>query len=204
MARTRNDSAPLELDGLIGEAHFVERHELVVPLPLDVVWSAALDVTEREVRVLRPLVSLRALLSRARRGAGAADRTVLDMFEDDGFLVVRRDEQADRSATVLTCAAGRFWSMRNDAAVVFRGLDDWRGFTQGDHVKVAASLVATEVEGGTRLVTETRVVGTDEQARRTFGRYWIIIRGPSGLIRRSWLAAIGRRAAAMQADPAGR
>lgn len=37
---------------------------------------------------------------------------------------------------------------------------------------------------------------TDDAARRAFALYWLLIRGPSGLIRRSWLAAIDRRATA--------
>lgn len=44
------------------------------------------------------------------------------------------------------------------------------------------------------LTTETRVLLTDERSRRAFGRYWLLIRPFSGLIRRRWLAAIVRRA----------
>jgi hypothetical protein len=62
--------------------------------------------------------------------------------------------------------------------------------------KAAFSLAVEERDGATVVTTETRVVGTDSRARRAFGAYWLIIRGPSGLIRRSWLAAIDRRARA--------
>jgi hypothetical protein len=44
------------------------------------------------------------------------------------------------------------------------------------------------------LTTETRVLLTDERSRRAFGRYWLLIRPFSGLIRRRWLAAIVCRA----------
>ncbi|HEX2497394.1 MAG TPA: hypothetical protein VHO00_01235 [Actinomycetes bacterium] len=44
------------------------------------------------------------------------------------------------------------------------------------------------------LTTETRVLLTDDRSRRAFGRYWLVIRPFSGLIRRRWLAAIARRA----------
>ncbi|MEP7335602.1 MAG: hypothetical protein ABI717_07460, partial [Actinomycetota bacterium] len=46
------------------------------------------------------------------------------------------------------------------------------------------------------LSTETRVLLTDERSRKLFRRYWIVIRPFSGLIRREWLRAIARRAAA--------
>jgi hypothetical protein len=46
----------------------------------------------------------------------------------------------------------------------------------------------------TRLSTETRVFATDALAQRRFRRYWRVIYPGSALIRRSWLAAIKRRA----------
>jgi hypothetical protein len=55
-------------------------------------------------------------------------------------------------------------------------------------------LVRAEGEGS-RLITETRVAGTDATASRRFRRYWRLIRLGSGAIRRSWLAAIRRRVA---------
>ena len=56
--------------------------------------------------------------------------------------------------------------------------------------KIVANFRVSEGE----LTTETRVLLTDERSRRAFGRYWLLIRPFSGLIRRRWLAAIVRRA----------
>ena len=50
------------------------------------------------------------------------------------------------------------------------------------------------VDGGTLLTTETRIKGTDEEARRRFRRYWRVVMPGSALIRRAWLRAIRRRA----------
>jgi len=47
---------------------------------------------------------------------------------------------------------------------------------------------------GSLLTTTTAVVPTNAAARRAFGRYWLLIRVPSGLIRREMLAAVDRRA----------
>ncbi|MGI9120895.1 MAG: hypothetical protein ACR2G7_12375 [Acidimicrobiales bacterium] len=47
---------------------------------------------------------------------------------------------------------------------------------------------------GTRLTTETRVKATDATTRRRFGRYWLVIRAGSGLIRRELLGAVSRQA----------
>ena len=51
-----------------------------------------------------------------------------------------------------------------------------------------------ETEGGTRLVTETRITATDDQSRRRFGRYWLVVRPGSGLIRGEFLRIIARKA----------
>ena len=45
-----------------------------------------------------------------------------------------------------------------------------------------------------RVITETRVHGTDAWARRRFAVYWRIIHPGSDIIRRGWLEAIKRRA----------
>jgi hypothetical protein len=44
----------------------------------------------------------------------------------------------------------------------------------------------------TRLSTETRIAAVDEVARRSFLRYWTLIRPFSALIRRRWLVAVRR------------
>jgi hypothetical protein len=46
----------------------------------------------------------------------------------------------------------------------------------------------------TRLTTETRVRCDDEASRRAFNRYWFIIGGASGLIRKVMLRRIKRAA----------
>jgi hypothetical protein len=50
------------------------------------------------------------------------------------------------------------------------------------------------VGGRTPLSTETRILATDEAARRRFGRYWVVIRPGSAAIRVVWLWAIRTRA----------
>jgi hypothetical protein len=54
----------------------------------------------------------------------------------------------------------------------------------------------TDADGWSRLSTETRVLGTDDSARRRFAVYWRLIYPGSALIRRMWLQAVKRRAEA--------
>ncbi|MET9429659.1 hypothetical protein [Streptomyces sp. NPDC003036] len=50
--------------------------------------------------------------------------------------------------------------------------------------------------GGTRVVTETRVLCLDKAARRAMGRYWPLIGPFSGLVRRMMLGRLRKRAVA--------
>ena len=67
---------------------------------------------------------------------------------------------------------------------------DFVSFDEPGYAKMAMSF---RLDGST-LSTETRVRVTDAASRRRFLVYWIAIRAGSGLIRRSWLKAIKRRA----------
>lgn len=188
----------LELDHLLPDAPFTETHRRTVDGPIDDVWPACLEVETREIRTLGPLMALRMLPSVLRgkgRGPTAAPRPLLDEFAAEGFIVLRRDESPeDGRALVLFGAAGRFWSLSGNAPVPFASVDEFVAFDEPGHAVTVARLEArAEPDGTTVIETETRVVGTDTASTRRFAPYWAVIRLPSGLIRRSWLAAIARR-----------
>jgi len=67
-------------------------------------------------------------------------------------------------------------------------------FAQPGFAKAAVNFRTLSDPSGTLLTTQTRILTTDERARRMFGRYWRIIRPGSGLIRRDILAAAAARA----------
>ena len=190
-----------QLDAVLPQPHFVERHQRTVHASADVVWKAAMTVTPREIRLLAPFMALRSLphllTGRRERSLRTDDAPFIEVFESEGFVELHRDAQVTEGhAVALYGAAGRFWSPSANAPVPLR---DAQAFTQHEGpgtAKVAFSLEVVERDGATLLTTETRILGTDPASRRVFGRYWLIIRGPSGLIRRSWLAAIDRRARA--------
>lgn len=202
MTTPRPHAAPASpLDAVLPRPHFTERHSRLVHASADVAWAAATSVTPGEVRAVGPLMALRSLprilVERRvpRRRPGGA--SFLETFEEGGFVELHRDEHVvDGRAAAVYGAAGMFWSPSGNAPLP---LADARAFAEHrgpGTVKAAFSLEVVEGADGTLVTTETRIVGTDAGARRSFGRYWLIIRGPSGLIRRSWLAAIDRRARA--------
>lgn len=195
-----------ELDGLFPIYRFRELHRRRIDLPIDRVWRAAFAVTPREVRLLGPLTVLRELPTRVRRRDrdrnAAGGGPLLDAFLDKGHLLARRDTAPrDGRALVLVCGAARFWSPTNNAAARLNTVDEFLAFDTPRVAKMAFALEAIDRGDHTELITETRVQGTDRAANHAFACYWALIRGPSGLIRRSWLAAIARRAAATAAEP---
>ena len=76
------------------------------------------------------------------------------------------------------------------------GGEEFAAFDRAGYAKMAANfrLAPTAGGGAVRLSTETRVACTDASSARRFARYWRLVRPASGAIRRSWLAAIKRRA----------
>ena len=184
---------------ILPAAPYRELHQRVVEAPIEDVWPHCLDVTAREIRTLGPLMAVRSLPARIMgKGAEAASapRALLDVFTEEGFVLLRRDPvPRNGRASIVFGGAGRFWSVRNDATIAFPDGDAFIDFDEPGHAKTIARLDAIDLgDGITRLETETLVAGTDPASTRKFRPYWALIRLPSGLIRRSWLAAIDRRA----------
>ena len=89
---------------------------------------------------------------------------------------------------------GQMWKLSGGRSPKVASAVEFSAFDQPGYAKAVMSLEAREVDGRCELVTETRVFATDEQARRAFSRYWLVIRPGSGIIRRVWLRAAKKRA----------
>jgi hypothetical protein len=158
------------LDGLIPAWDVRERHERRVPAaPRDAV-VAALGIPVAPDGLVRALFRLRGL-----PGGG----TVHGALRGLGFEQVVWDDEC-----VVLAAAGRPWSPR-------ARIGRFASAGPGD-VRIALEIAATPVEGGSLLVTETRVVAGGAAARRAFRRYWLAVGPFSALVRRRWLAAVER------------
>jgi len=185
-------------DEIVPAAPYRELHRRLVAAPIEDVWPHCLDVSAREVRTLGPLMALRslpALITRKGARSASAPRALLDVFTDEGFVLLHRDSAPlDGRASIVFGGAGQFWSARNNTPIAFSDGDAFVDFDEPGHAKVITRLDAIDLgDGTTRIETETLVAGTDPASTRRFGPYWALIRLPSGLIRRSWLAAIDRR-----------
>ncbi|MGH2951596.1 MAG: hypothetical protein ACRDKX_06095 [Solirubrobacterales bacterium] len=135
----------------------------------------------------------RAFAGRLRRRVGASrSQPVIEEFVHFGFVALG---EVPGSELVLG-AVGRFWRLTDNDPLPIADAAAFRSFADPGYVKAALNLTVAAAGRGSRVATETRVIATSDDARRSFARYWRLIMPGSALIRRSWLAAIRRRATA--------
>ena len=153
-----------------------------VDAPPERMLAAAFSVTSAEAPLLRRLFRLRGLRA-------AADAPIWEAMRAEGFV------EYDGETLV---AIGRPWKVRGDVRTLDHSLlqRQFSAFDEPGWAKLAMDIRA----GDGRLVTETRVLLTDDRARSAFRRYWRVIAPFSGLVRRSWLQAAKRRAEAEQSE----
>jgi hypothetical protein len=180
------------LDEFLPNHDVNEVHSTHVAAPPGRVLAAARELTSRDVPLLVALMALRTLpavvLRRSRfRLRRDLRRPILEQATRGGFVVL-----AERPDELVLGVVGRFWTStggvrRIDAA-------DFASFEAPGFAKAVMNFHARPVDGGTVLTTETRIRGTDDEARRRFRRYWRVVMPGSAAIRRAWLRAIRRRA----------
>jgi hypothetical protein len=161
-----------------------ELHELWVPASPHDAFAAVKAVSAPEVRLLGPLIRLRAF-GRSRRVVDPRAPLIEEM-KSIGFV-----DLGERPSDELVLGAiGRFWSPTGNRPIRF---DDFSAFSEPGYAKATMNFRVAPDGEGSRVTTETRVLGTDPGASRKFRLYWLAIRPGSGAIRRSWLKAIRRR-----------
>jgi hypothetical protein len=176
------------LDEFLPDYHVNEVHSTRVAAPPEVVLAAARALTSREVPLARALMGVRTLPGRLRGRRPALDAPILEQFVRGGFVVL-----AERPGELVLGAVGRFWQPSATVRRIDAG--EFAGFDEPGWAKTAFNFEARPAPGGgTELTTETRIHGTDEVARRSFRRYWLVIGPGSAAIRRAWLRAIRLRA----------
>jgi hypothetical protein len=183
------------LDRLVPTFGAVERHSAVITASADQVWAALTQVTTGELRLFRLLMGVRVLparLVRNPRARFAGDEPLLGWAVRFGFTILGQDARRE----LVFGAIGQPWRLSGGRRVMVVDGDDFAAFDQAGYAKMAVSFRLNPIAGGSaiRLRTETRVACTDAASARRFARYWRLIRPASGAIRRSWLAAIKRRA----------
>ena len=182
----------MTLDEFLRDYDVNEVHSTRVTAPPERVLAAVRELTAREVPLLVGLMALRTLPAvvlrrrpfRLRRDLG---RPILEQTGRAGFMVL-----AERPDELVLGVVGRFWT--SDGGVERLEPAAFADFEAPGFAKAVMNFHAGEVDGGTLLTTETRIGTTDEEARRSFRRYWRVVMPGSALIRRAWLRAVRKRA----------
>jgi hypothetical protein len=188
-------SAGTVLDRLVPAFQAAERHSATIAASADQVWAALTQVTVGELRLFRLLMGFRALPGRLLGRPHArfdADESLLGWAVRFGFTILGEEVRRE----LVVGAIGQPWRRVGGRGMAVAGGDDFAAFDQAGYAKMAANFQLVPDAGGraVQLTTETRVACTDAASSRRFARYWWLIRPASGAIRRSWLAAIKRRA----------
>lgn len=179
------------IDEHLPHGQFAERHALRVHAPPGRAYAAVrrLDLSGSPVvRMLFALRSLPALFSRKRGRGEKGLETSMDGLLRNGFVLLGERPPHE----VVLGLVGRFWTPtgcieRIDPA-------EFAGFDRPGMAVAAWNFTVLPTDEGCLVATETRVRCTDEAARRSFARYWRVIRPFSGLIRMEGLRAIRRAA----------
>jgi hypothetical protein len=182
------------LDDVLPRWDVNEIHATTVASPPDAAYRAVRAVTPLDIRLLLPLMAIRVLpgLVLRRRLPGVSPRApVIEAFLRNGFLLLGERPGAE----IVVGAVGRFWQVSGAQGVRPMGSPAAFGsFDEPGWAKAVTGFVVRPEGECSRVITETRIAGTDAGATRKFRRYWRVIAPGSAAIRVSWLNAIRRRA----------
>lgn len=178
------------LDMVAPTYHFREVHTRTVEASAARVSAAIKSVTADDISLFQLFTAIRRF---GRRGPDSilnapSGQPILDVATRTGFILLADTAQEVVLGTVVAAPRG------------FRvnGPRDGPWFRELSHPGVAKAamnfLIEPESATRTRVVTETRVVGTSDDAVRRFTPYWRTIFPGSWILRVTWLDAIARRA----------
>ena len=181
-------------DEFLASVDYAEAVEAHVPAPPARAFEAALAVTVNEMRLSALLVTLRGLpgliIKRRLPRWGSSHAFWDQLLREPGFTELGEAHDGYAAFGYV----GRPWKPTGEGRNV--SADEFAAFDEPGWAKVVMDLSATPGPEGSLLRTETRIHLTDEHARRAFSRYWTVVRFGSNVIRRDWLRAARRRAAA--------
>lgn len=194
-ASLKHSSGTLLIDRFMPDYQFNEIHSFRIRAPADRIFRAIRQVTPREIRWARTLSWIRSLPARlagkAEPKRGDERRPILEPRPGSASLVLAEEPGRE----MVFGLVGQFWRPAGGEAARIEGPEAFLAFDRPGYVKATLNFSLRDEGGGwCRLTTETRVFASDAPTRRRFAAYWRVIYPGSALLRRTWLAAIKRRA----------
>ena len=165
------------------DPHIRVRHARASRVSPADLWDAALELRLTETPTMRRLI-------RWRLGshAPAADTTYRELFRSGIFMLL---EEGDLFS--VSGVAGRIWHPSGDYARL-ESPADYREYDRPGTAKVALLTCVREHEGGSQIVSESRVEVHGLRTRMMFRGFWTMIWPFSRYVPHEVLAAAVRRA----------
>jgi hypothetical protein len=176
------------IERFIPQADHGARHETLVRAPADLVFDVAWNFDMQSHPLIRAIFRLREKILRAEPAPRAARGLVAETTSLGWGMLAHRPGRE-----LVMGAVTRPW----EANVVFTAIppDQFAAFAEPGLVKIVWTLVAESLGPVlTRFRTETRVLATDEAARKQFRRYWRVFGLGIVLVRLLLLPRIRREA----------
>jgi hypothetical protein len=178
------------IDEFMPQYQFHERHETMVSASPERVFAAIRTVAADEIALFKLFTWLRRFGQRGPESLlNPPDaKPIVDVAVASGFMVLLdRSPQEIVLGTVLAAPKGM---SRRDIATA----DQFRQLTEPGVIKGVLNFRVEPAAARTRVITETRVVATDEHTLALFTAYWRTIFPGSAILRVTWLRAIKARA----------
>lgn len=166
-------------DGFLPRHDAESRHAIRIAAPSAVVYDKARIVDMGRSPLVRVLLTLRGM-----RRAGAQ----IENLGRIPFKVLL----ADPGQAFVLGLIGRFWTVRG--GLVDFDPPEFAGFDSPGYARAIWLFHVRDDAGATELTTITRVHCTDAASRRSFARYWSVVRPFSGLIRHEGLRLVKKDA----------
>jgi hypothetical protein len=185
----RPDEADELLDRFIPTYDVVERHQIHIAAPAALTLEAAKHSDLDESLLVRGIIKTREFVLGAEPTGSPQEKGLLARTQAMGWRVLAEVPERE----VVVGAVTQPW-MPN---VVFRGIDpeQFRTFHEPCYVKIVWTLRVDPMRDSECVFrTETRVVTTDEEARRRFRWYWARFSPGIAAIRLAMVQSVKKRA----------
>ena len=167
------------IDEFLSEYDFEETHDISIHADAADIYRAANAVDFSESAIIRWLMRL--------RGMSVGDLTLKNLGK---FKFEMLGETLNREMVIGL--VGKFWTIGGGLKKI--EAESFKKFDTAGYAKAVWNFSLAEDGANTRLTTETRIKCLDDESRRSFGFYWILIQPFSGLIRTEMLKTIKRKA----------
>jgi hypothetical protein len=178
------------LDDALPKYDVMSRHAIDIKAPRAEVWRIIRDLDIPPSPIVRGLMLLRAAPARLIGKKIQASALSRESLERGGIAFVFEEPERE----LVIGLVGKFW--RPDSGLRPIRAEEFVPFAEKGFAKAAWNFLLTDIPGGCRVDTQTRVFCTDPASRRKFKAYWAVIGPFSGWIRNEILRSLRVRAEA--------